>query len=78
MNSQKKLSSQQRTDEQQLAAAQQQTQQSAGHEFATPEEMIRHDALHTPLPPAIAQRLQASIGQLPPARRSWWRRLLGG
>ena len=77
MNSQKKLSSQQRTDEQQLAAAQEQTQQSAAHEFATPEEMLRHDALHTPMPPAIAHRLQESIGQLPPPRRSWWRRLLG-
>jgi hypothetical protein len=43
-------------------------------EFASAEEMLRHDAVHTPVPPAIAHRLQASIAQLPAPSRSWWQR----
>ena len=44
-------------------------------EFASAEEMLRHDALHTPVPPTIAHRLQASLGHAPaPASPSWWRR----
>jgi hypothetical protein len=78
MNHQRKLTSQSQTDEQQQATGEQKTQQPAAREFATPEAMLRHDALHTPVPPAIAQRLQKSIDQSPPAARSWWRRLLGG
>ncbi len=35
-------------------------------EFASAEEMLRHDALHTPVPPAIAHRLRESIAKLPP------------
>jgi hypothetical protein len=47
----------------------------SGHEFATVEAMLRHDAMHTPVPPSIAHRLRESIG---PARpRSWWRRFFG-
>lgn len=53
--------------------AQEQNQQ-VELEFATPEELLRHDALHTPVPPAIAHRLQRSIENLP-RPRSWWRRL---
>ena len=77
MNRQTKLNSQQQHDEQQLAAARQ-TQQPAPLEFATPEEMLRHDALHTAVPPTIAFRLQESIGKTPARPLSWWRRLLGG
>ncbi len=74
MKRQTKLSEQ----EQEQQAAQQQTQQQTAREFATVEEMIRHDALHTPVPPSIAHRLRESIGSMPPAQaRSWWRRLLG-
>jgi len=47
-------------------------------EFATPEEMLRHDALHTPVPPAIGQRLRESLrGEPPPGAPGWWRRWLG-
>ena len=41
------------------------------------EEMLRHDALHTPVPPTIAHRLSESIGQMPAPPRPWWRRLFG-
>ncbi len=56
---------------------QQQKAESAGLEFASPEEMLRHDALHTPVPPAIAHRLRESIRDLPVPPRSWWRRFFG-
>jgi hypothetical protein len=63
----------------QLAAAQQQNQSSKPHEFTSVEEMLRHDALHTPVPPAIAHRLEESVKQLPPpSSRGWWRRFFGG
>jgi hypothetical protein len=52
-------------------------EQSATREFATAEEMLRHDAIHTPVPPAIAYRLQNSIAQVPRPRRSWWQRWFG-
>jgi hypothetical protein len=66
-------------EQEQLAAVQQQTQSSSPREFASVEEMLRHDALHTPVPPTIAHRLEKSISQLPPpAGRAWWRRFFGG
>lgn len=77
MNRQTKLNSQEQEQTQAQSAAQQ-AQQAPAREFATPEEMLRHDALHTPVPPTIAHRLQESIGKTPPQALSWWRRLLGG
>src|ERR1051326_224027 len=52
-------------------------QQQGAKEFASVEEMLRHDALHTPVPPTIAFRLQESIGALPRRQQTWWRRLFG-
>ena len=73
MKRQFKLTSQSQQNQQQISA--QHLQESSTHEFATAEEMLRHDALHTPVPPAIASRLRESISQLPAPQRSWWRRL---
>ncbi len=71
-----KLTSQ---EQEQLAAQQQQQQATGAQEFASVEEMLRHDALHTPVPPRIAHRLEESISQLPPPPpRAWWRRFFGG
>ena len=65
-------------EQEELAAGQQQTQSSSAREFANVEEMLRHDALHTPVPPTVAHRLEESIKELPPSSaRAWWRRLLG-
>jgi hypothetical protein len=64
--------------EQQQHAAEQQTQQPAAREFASAEELLRYDAAHTPVPPAIAQRLQKSAGGLPRPKPAWWKRWLGG
>jgi hypothetical protein len=76
MDRPKKLISQQKAEELQETLSQQQSQ-SGTNEFASVEEMLRHDALHTPVPPAIARRLEESVAQLPAPARSWWRRLLG-
>jgi len=76
MKRQSKLTPQ---EQQQLAAEQQQTQSAGAREFASVEEMLRHDALHTPVPPTIAYRLEESVKQLPPpSSRAWWRRFFGG
>ena len=74
MKRQTKLTQQ---EQEQLAAAQQQTQ--GAQEFANVEEMLRHDALHTPVPPTIEHRLAESVKELPPPPgRAWWRRFFGG
>jgi len=75
----KKLTSRQQTEEQEQAAVQQQSEVATAQEFATPEAMIRHDRMHTPVPPVIGQRLKDSVAQLEPEPASpWWRRLFGG
>jgi hypothetical protein len=63
------------TQQQEQVAASQQMQPQTVHEFSTVEAMLRHDALHTPVPPSIARRLKESIDNLPPT--SWWQRLFG-
>jgi hypothetical protein len=66
-------------EQEQLAAEQQRTLSPSAREFTSVEEMLRHDALHTPVPPTIASRLEESVKQLPPASsRAWWRRFFGG
>ena len=52
-------------------------QQTSAREFATTEELLRHDASQTNVPPAIAERLARSIENEPKPERSWWRRMLG-
>ena len=59
-------------------AAEHQVQPATAREFGSVEEMLRHDALHTPVPPNVAHRLQESLAQVPPAPRPWWRRWFGG
>jgi hypothetical protein len=77
MNPQKKITRQE-AQEQQETQSEQQKQQEPVCEFGSVEEMLRHDAIHTPVPPAIVARLQESVRQLPPPpRRSWWRRIIG-
>jgi len=55
-----------------------QNQAQAVQEFNSVEEMLRRDAVHTPVPPAIARKLAQSVGSLEPPSRSWWRRIFGG
>ncbi|HEX3987896.1 MAG TPA: hypothetical protein VHZ30_00610 [Verrucomicrobiae bacterium] len=46
--------------------------------FENAEELLRHDAARTPVPPEIAKRLNKSVAELPPQRKPWWRRIFGG
>ena len=55
-------------------AAEQQTRQQAAREFASAEEMLRHDAAKTQVPPGIARRLAKSAGGISAPKRSWWQR----
>lgn len=69
----------QRTEES-ASSEQRVSHQEGALEFSNPDELIRFDAKHTPLPPAIGERLKASAATLPapnsPPRR-WWHRLFG-
>lgn len=57
---------------------QQRAQQQSAVEFASAEEMLRHDAAQTTVPAAVAERLQKSIDGEPKPARSWWQRMFGG
>lgn len=70
-----KLNQRQREE---TVSQQQNVHDTATVEFATAEEMIRHDAAQAPVPPAVAERLQKSIAQEPKPERSWWQRLFKG
>lgn len=77
MKQQSKLNSQEQQQAPQQAGTEQ-TQKASAQEFATPEELLRHDALHTFVPPTVARRLAESIGKTTPRPQSWWQRLFGG
>ena len=51
--------------------------QNAAQEFATVEELLRHDASQTSVPTGIATRLQKSSAEFPRPNRSWWQKLFG-
>jgi len=77
MKHESKLNSDRREDHQ-AQTGHEHAQQKRSLEFANVEEMFRHDALHTPVPPAIEVRLKKSIEEIPPAPpASWWKRILG-
>lgn len=68
----------QHQQQQEQTSEQQTTSQAQTHrEFASVEDLLRHDASQTTPPPAIADRLQASLEAESPLKRSWWRRLFG-
>jgi hypothetical protein len=64
--------------QEQTAEQQMTSQQQTYREFATVEDLLRHDAGQTVPPPVIAERLKTSLEQeeRPESRQSWWRRLL--
>jgi hypothetical protein len=65
-----------RTAEEQQLNVQQDTQQTT--DFATAEELIRHDAQQTAVPPEIAYRLNESISREPKSAKSWWKKIFSG
>ena len=44
-------------------------------EFASADELLRDDAAHTIVPPAVAERLRQSAADIPAPARSWWQKL---
>ena len=81
MKRQNRLVGRQEQDQQQEQGAQhasgEELVQESVREFQSAEQLLRHDALHTPVPPRVAERLQASTATLPPPpRRPWWRRII--
>jgi hypothetical protein len=70
MKRQTKLTSQ---EQEQLAEVN--SQQTTAREFASVEEVLRHDAGQTAVPPGIAERLARSVQKVPPPERSWWQRV---
>jgi len=76
MKRQTRLNTGQEAEQVTQASQSQQTHETV-KEFATTEELLRHDALHTPVPPAIARRLKESLGPLPPPSSPWWRKFFG-
>jgi len=50
-------------------------QKKSGQEFGNVEELLRHDARETPLPPGLAARVAESIAREPKPSRSWWKRI---
>ena len=75
MNRQTSKLNQQAREE--TATHQQSAQQQTAVEFASAEEMLRHDAGQSPVPPAVAERLKESVGREPKLSRSLWQRLFG-
>jgi hypothetical protein len=55
-----------------------QQQEAAARQFESVEDMLRYDALHTPVPPTIEHRLQKSASSLPTPPKGWWRKLFSG
>ena len=61
-------------EETQAGALAGQSQSNLAREFESVEQMLRHDALHTPVPPGIARRLQISMGGQRVPSAAWWKR----
>jgi hypothetical protein len=52
-------------------------QQAEGQQFATVEELLRHDSDQNPVPAEVGERLNASIAAEPKQSRSWFKGLFG-
>lgn len=63
------------TSQEQEQLAETKSQQTTAREFASVEEVLRHDAGQTVVPPGIAERLALSVQHVPPPERSWWQRV---
>jgi hypothetical protein len=68
MKQQSKLSQEQQHE----ATTPSQQQQQAGREFASAEELLRHDAAHTTVPPEIEERLKRTLREAGPSQRPGW------
>ena len=51
--------------------------QQEAREFATVEELLRHDSSGNPVPPEVAERVNQSIAAEPPKGTSWLKKMFG-
>ncbi|HEY3912953.1 MAG TPA: hypothetical protein VGN61_00590 [Verrucomicrobiae bacterium] len=65
------------TGQQQEQTAETRTMNTTPQQFENVEQLLRHDAAQTTVPPEIASRLNKSMEESPPSRRPWWRRIFG-
>jgi hypothetical protein len=63
--------------EEELNSSQKQEQETAGMEFNTIEDLLRHDSDQNPVPAEVAERLNRSIAAEPKPERSWIKRIFG-
>ncbi|MGN6386972.1 MAG: hypothetical protein ACTHMT_12115 [Verrucomicrobiota bacterium] len=63
--------------EEELNSSQKQEQETAGMEFNTVEDLLRHDSDQNPGPAEVAERLNRSIAAEPKPQRSWIKKLFG-
>ena len=54
-----------------------QAQQEQGREFASVDDLLRHDSEMNPVPPQVGERLNSSLAAEPKPERPWYKRLLG-
>lgn len=64
-------------NEEELNSSQKQEQETAGMEFNTVEDLLRHDSDQNPVPADVAERLNRSIAAEPKPQRSWINKLFG-
>lgn len=67
---------QQQREQEQLAHSS--DSKAVAREFASAEEMIRHDTKEIEVPPSIAHRLNESIKREPKPAKPWWKRFVPG
>jgi len=73
MNSESKL----RQKEEQIQTEESRQAQTST-EFATAEELLRHDLAQTEVPGVVGDRLNESIAKEPKPAKAWWRRFVSG
>jgi hypothetical protein len=59
----------------QVQDAQSASRQNTVREFASVEELLRHDAAQISPPPGLAARVNDSLASEPRPVKSWWKRL---
>jgi hypothetical protein len=65
------------TGQQQEQTAETRTINNPPQQFENVEQLLQHDAAQTTVPPEIASKLNKSVEESQPSRRSWWRRIFG-
>ena len=72
------LRQRQHAEQEQSSAQFQETNQAQVKEFATVDDLLRHDSERNPVPPEVADRLGRSLENEPKAEKPWYKRLFGG